>query len=266
MLTLETRRCKGMDIDGNEFYYYFVTNTEAIQRHKQYLANANGKFFRIFCHKCHIYNVLNDCCESKCDNREVKTISLDKLRNGGHMGMQRSSTCFAHNANIVPFDSINKCSSCSKECYEWDIFDSYYNYYGEEYIMNKAKAWLNEMIECKQCNKRFCKECQENGTLGEYLFSKRDSLHVCFGQTSETMSKNQCGKCLKRKISKEWMSGLSKCNICRTRVCRECAGAGFHSDLCYGNAFKQSRNGVFNECLMDYKFIVDGNQTKKMLK
>merc|ERR550539_914420 len=119
----------------------------------------------------------------QCKNRDVRTISMDELRKIGYS----SSTCFAHNRDIVPFDSINKCTSCLKEC-EGDIIDTDYNYNWyprNQNKMRKARTWLNEMIECRHCNTRFCKECQENGKLGEYLSSKlRSSLHVCFDQNA----------------------------------------------------------------------------------
>merc|ERR1712154_316968 len=92
--------------------------------------------------------------------------------------------------------------------------------------------WLNGMIECKDCNKRFCEECQDEGFL-DFI----DQL---------------CEECDEKRI--------------RAALHAESEERRLLDDLWYQVTMKQSMSGVFNECLMDYDFIVEGNEMSKVLK
>merc|ERR1712228_442978 len=133
-----------VDIDGNVFYHYYVENAKAIKRHKMHLINVKGQYMRIFCHEC--AGSLTECMH--CSNQEVRTISMDRLGTG-----HKLSTCYDHDEDVRPFESVNKCATCSTNGPP-PCFDLYNDMYSAKEI--EAKTWLKEMIECNDCKRRFC--------------------------------------------------------------------------------------------------------------
>ena len=261
LMQLEKRKC-------SNFYCYFVSDAVAIQRHKQHLTKVNdgsGNYMRIFCKECSPSLTLCGIC----DNRDAGIFSMRKLL--AFDWYESPSICYNHRTDAVRYDSVNQCSLCSEkgnfDCFGYTL-GNYRDLYGYERMANRkiARKWLREVIECKVCNKRFCKKCQENGTLGEYIYSQRNQSHICLDQSTETLSNCQCEMCLKRNISKEWLDELKKCKACNKRLCKSCNESRSHYVSCEQFVREQSQKGVFNEYLMDSDCMMNANGISKKLK
>merc|ERR1712176_1649727 len=135
---------------------------------------------------------------------------MDRLDTG-----HKLSTCYAHDEDVRPFESVNKCATCSTEHKFSNLF--WFNFL-EAWEIESTTTWLKEMIECKDCNRRFCKKCQEDGTLDGYLHS---SNCACF---------DFCDVCLKIDLLHK---GSKDCKVCERRVCEECDENGSHDDRCH---------------------------------
>jgi len=146
-------------------------------------------------------------------------------------------------------EELAECRLCSDEIdarlpNQVDARGVCHNHQKDECSLCEAKEWLHDMIECKHCNKRFCKKCQENGSLGRHLFSQKDSLHVC------SFSQREINTACDRSDSLQTIWAML-------------ASYRFNQKH---DTFDQNDDAVLNECLMDYNFIVSGNEMSKVLK
>merc|ERR1712110_602370 len=91
-------------------------------------------------------------------------------------------------------------------------------------------------------NKRFCKKCQENGSLGKHLYSQRNLSHICsFSQ---------------RDIN-------TACDRSNALLTIWAILASYRFNQTH-ETIEQKDDGLFNECLMDYNFIMDENKRTKV--
>merc|ERR1712228_28980 len=121
---------------GNYFYNYFVSDAEIIQKHKKHLTEANGRYFRIFCHKCMDISVyfgcsttLQQCHSYSCSNYDLGMKSLETKR----------SICLNHSDDIIAVNG--QCDICL--------------------TTKRSKNWFNEVKQCRGCKKNVCMKCDQ---------------------------------------------------------------------------------------------------------
>merc|ERR1712228_828227 len=142
--------------NGNDFYHYFVSDAEIIQKRKEHLSEVNGRYFRIFCNECmdgqvekeyyygndiyYEYNpILSQCHHDSCNNRDLGMLSLTLERIVFLSLGKKRSVCLNRSDDIIAING--QCDICL--------------------ATKRSREWCNECKQCKYCEKNVCIECDQ---------------------------------------------------------------------------------------------------------
>ena len=151
--------------ERSKLYGYHVSNSEVIEKHKNYLANINDKYWRLICKECTNGNVLQRCKNKhryydsygrpcryrgrRCDNSDVGIISLKSER--------PRYVCLNHDDDIIA--ATPQCDICS--------------------VSKPSINWFNTGLrDCKRCKKKVCKRCNENGSHHAVCHKVKSNHHI----------------------------------------------------------------------------------------
>merc|ERR1712228_82171 len=183
--------------ERSKIYGYHVSNSEIIEKYKNYLANINGKYWRLICKECANGNVLKRCESDYCHNHDVGT---GFLPSGWAQVAQH--VCLNHAMDIV-----EECDVCHAQ---------------QPLINFKIDEWLKNETNCEKCKNKVCKSCAKNGKHRrlceqiqgrEYMdwLNEENEANLGYRYYDFVINDNECGDNNSKKSLRKRMKNKRKC-------------------------------------------------------
>ena len=137
-------------------YRYQVSDPRAIQAYAKYLTNIQGRYWRLICNECESGKKLMRCQHYMCypySRRHVRCGTRDAGIISLKSGKPRHF-CLGHREHDGFIVQSPQCDECG--------------------VSRTTINWFNTGLrECKICNKRLCKHCNQSGTHSCRAVKKR---------------------------------------------------------------------------------------------